>query len=47
VLGGASLPVIMALLIPSYGVGVAICMMFVYYAYVLWFTVKGCRVGLD
>lgn len=47
VLGGATLPVIMALLIPSYGVGVAICMMFVYYAYVLWFTVKGCRVGLD
>lgn len=47
VLGGATLPVIMALLIPQYGVGVAICMMFVYYAYELWFTAKGCRIGLD
>ena len=49
VLGGATLPVVMGTVVdnPALGVGVAICMMFVYYAYELWFTGKGCRVGLD
>lgn len=46
VLGGASLPVLMSLLIPSYGVGIAIAIMFVFYAYELWFTAIGCRIGL-
>lgn len=48
VLGGATLPVIMGTVVdnPAMGVGYAICMMFVYYAYVLFFATKGCRIGL-
>ena len=29
------------------GIGVAICMMFIYYAYVLWFCNWGSKVGLS
>ncbi len=32
---------------PALGVGVAICLMFVYYAYVLWFNWIGSKIGLQ
>lgn len=48
VLGGATLPLIMGAVVdnPSLGVGVAIMMMFIYYAYVLWFCNFGSKIGL-
>ena len=48
VLGGATLPLIMGTVVdnPALGVGVAIMMMFVYYAYVFWFCNWGSKIGL-
>ena len=48
VIGAATLTPIMGWVAdaPSLGVGVAICMMFIYYLYVMWFCWKGSRVGL-
>lgn len=48
VLGGATLPLIMGAVVdnPGLGVGVAIMMMFIYYAYVLWFCNFGSKIGL-
>lgn len=48
VLGGATLPLLMGKIVdnPSLGVGVAIMMMFVYYAYVFWFCNWGSKIGL-
>ena len=49
VLGGATLPLLMGTVVdnPSLGVGVAIMMMFVYYAYVFWFCNFGSKIGLS
>lgn len=48
VLGGATLPLIMGAVVDNQalGVGVAIMMMFIYYAYVLWFCNFGSKIGL-
>lgn len=48
VIGAAILTPIMGTVVdnPALGVGVAICMMFIYYLYVLWFCWQGSRVGL-
>lgn len=49
VLGGATLPLLMGVVVdnPSLGVGVAIMMMFVYYAYVFWFCNFGSKIGIS
>ena len=49
VLGGATLPLLMGTVVdnPSLGVGVAIMMMFVYYAYVFWFCNFGSKIGIN
>jgi FHS family L-fucose permease-like MFS transporter len=49
VLGGATLPLVMGAIVdnPALGVGVAIMLMFVYYAYVLWFCNWGSKIGLN
>lgn len=49
VIGAATLTPIMGMVVdtPALGVGVAICMMFIYYAYVLWFCNWGSKVGLS
>ena len=49
VLGGATLPLLMGVVVdnPSLGVGVAIMMMFVYYAYVFWFCNFGSKIGIN
>lgn len=49
VLGGATLPLVMGAVVdnPSLGVGVAIMMMFVYYAYVFWFCNFGSKIGIS
>ncbi len=48
VLGGATLPLLMGSIVdsPALGVGVAIMLMFVYYAYVIWFCNWGSKIGL-
>lgn len=48
VIGAAILTPIMGRVVdnPSLGVGVAICMMFIYYAYILWFELLGSRIGI-
>lgn len=48
VVGAATLTPLMGLVVdnPAWGVGAAICMMFIYYAYVMWFCWKGSKVGL-
>ena len=49
VLGGATLPLVMGAIVdnPALGVGVAIMLMFVYYAYVLWFCNWGSKIGIS
>ena len=49
VVGAATLTPLMGLVVdnPSLGVGAAICMMFIYYIYVMWFCWKGSKVGLE
>ena len=49
VIGAATLTPIMGMVVdtPALGIGVAICMMFIYYAYVLWFCKWGSKVGLS
>ena len=49
VIGAATLTPIMGMVVdtPALGVGVAICMMFIYYAYVMWFCNWGSKVGLS
>lgn len=48
VVGAAILTPLMGMVVdnPSLGVGTAICMMFIYYLYVMWFCWKGSKVGL-
>ncbi len=48
VIGAAILAPMMGRVVdnPSLGVGTAICLMFVYYAYILWFELSGSRIGL-
>ena len=48
VIGAATLTPIMGWVAdePSLGVGMAICMMFIYYLYVMWFCWKGSKIGL-
>lgn len=48
VVGAATLTPLMGMVVdnPALGVGTAICMMFVYYAYVFWFCWKGSKIGL-
>ena len=49
VIGAAILTPIMGMVVdtPALGVGIAICMMFIYYAYVLWFCNWGSKIGLS
>ena len=49
VIDAATLTPLMGMVVdnPALGVGVAICMMFIYYLYVIWFCWKGSRVGLN
>ncbi len=49
VVGAATLTPLMGWVVdnPALGVGAAICMMFIYYAYVMWFCWKGSKVGLN
>lgn len=49
VVGAATLTPLMGVVVdnPALGVGTAICMMFIYYAYVMWFCWKGSKVGLE
>ena len=49
VVGGATLPLLMGTVVdnPALGVGVAIAMMFVYYAYIIWFCNWGSKIGLS
>lgn len=47
VIGAALLTPLMGYVVDIAGVGAAVCMMFVYYAYVLWFTAQGSKVGLS
>lgn len=49
VVGGATLPLLMGTVVdnPALGVGVAIAMMFVYYAYIIWFCNWGSKIGLE
>lgn len=48
VVGAATLTPLMGMVVdnPALGVGTAICMMFIYYIYVMWFCWKGSKVGL-
>jgi len=47
VIGGAVLTPIMGYVVDSIGVMVAICLMFVYYAYILWFCNFGSKIGIE
>ena len=40
VIGAATLPLLMGVVVDHTGVGMAICMMFIYYLYVIWFCWK-------
>jgi FHS family L-fucose permease-like MFS transporter len=48
VIGAGPLTMLMGKVVdtPALGVGVAICLMFLFYAYVLWFNYLGSRIGL-
>ncbi|MBO5025433.1 MAG: glucose/galactose MFS transporter, partial [Bacteroidaceae bacterium] len=48
VVGAATLTPLMGMVVdnPSLGVGIAICMMFIYYLYVVWFCWVGSKIGL-
>ena len=46
VVGAALLTPLMGVVVDSYGVAIAICMMFIYYLYEIWFCWKGSKVGL-
>lgn len=46
VIGAATLPLLMGVVVDHTGVGMAICMMFIYYLYVIWFCWKSSKVGL-
>lgn len=48
VIGAGPLTMLMGWIVdtPALGVGVAICLMFVYYAYVMWFNWFGSKIGL-
>ncbi len=48
VVGAATLTPLMGMVVdnPSLGVGIAICMMFIYYLYVVWFCWVGSKTGL-
>lgn len=49
VIGAATLTPLMGMVVdnPTLGVGAAICMMFIYYLYVIWFCWRGSKVGLS
>ena len=49
VVGGALLTPLMGMIVdnPSFGVGYAIAMMFIYYVYVFWFCNFGSKIGLE
>lgn len=49
VIGAATLTPLMGMVVdnPALGVGAAICMMFIYYLYVIWFCWRGSKVGLS
>lgn len=48
VVGAATLMPLMGLVVdnPALGIGYAICMMFLYYAYLIWFCWRGSKIGL-
>jgi FHS family L-fucose permease-like MFS transporter len=47
VIGAAILMPLMGIVVDAKGVGLAICLMFIYYLYELWFCWKGSKVGLS
>ncbi len=47
VVGAATLTPLMGYLVDNVGIGMAVGMMFIYYAYVMWFCWKGSKVGLN
>lgn len=46
VIGAAILTPVMGYMVDNIGIGIAICMMFIYYAYVMWFNWIGSWIGL-
>ena len=47
VIGAALLMPVMGAVVGTAGVGVAIAMMFIYYAYLIWFCWKGSKIGIE
>lgn len=47
VIGAATLMPLMGIVVDNAGVSVAICCMFVFYAYIIWFCNKGSKIGLS
>lgn len=47
VIGAAILMPLMGVLVDNVGVAVASCCLFIFYAYILWFCLKGSRIGLE
>ncbi len=46
VIGAAILTPLMGYMVDNIGIGIAVCMMFIYYAYVMWFNLFGSKIGL-
>jgi len=47
VIGGAVLPPLMGFVVDETGVVIAMCLMFVFYAYILWFCNFGSKIGIN
>ena len=47
VIGAALLMPVMGAVVGTAGVGIAIAMMFIYYAYLIWFCWKGSKIGIE
>lgn len=47
VIGAATLMPLMGIVVDNAGVGMAICCMFIFYAYIIWFCNKGSKIGLS
>lgn len=47
VIGAATLMPLMGVVVDNAGVGMAICCMFIFYAYIIWFCNKGSKIGLS
>ncbi|MBQ8608034.1 MAG: glucose/galactose MFS transporter, partial [Bacteroidaceae bacterium] len=47
VIGAATLMPLMGIVVDNAGVSMAICCMFIFYAYIIWFCNKGSKIGLS